>query len=172
MLRNSIWQKCASRLKNVLKYIGNYFHVKETIKVFIFADKTKVKVLWKSLLLFISPSTEQSGRSPTWNNFRTIWVWNTVTLKTFFSFYIFLFFISLGTWKDLETFQSTSLGKKWWLTTPFQFLMASSKSISGLQLSHKSREPVNVVYISTNQSSTNRALTIVEKRCKLEGLVL
>ena len=100
----SIWQKCASRLKNVLKYIGNYFHVKETIKVFIFADKTTVKVLWKSLLLFISPSTEQSGRSPTWNNFRTIWVWNTVTLKTFFSFYIFLFFYQLRDMKRPRNF--------------------------------------------------------------------
>ena len=37
MLGNSIWQKCTSRLKNVLKYTGNYFHVKETIKILIFA---------------------------------------------------------------------------------------------------------------------------------------
>ena len=83
------------------------------------------------------------------------------------------------------------------MITQFQLLMASSKSISGLQIMHKSREPVNVV---TNRQHFNRGIpgtnlkfmpylkveiegvgecvypnpcadTTVEKRCTLEGLV-
>ena len=107
------------------------------------------------------------------------------------------YFISLGTWKDLKTFQSMSLGKRSWLITPFQFLMASSKSISGLQITHKPREPVNDVTncqhftrgipgtnfkfmpymkveiqrVEEHVCPTPCALTIVEKRCTLEGLV-
>ena len=75
--------------------------------------------------------------------------------------------------------------------------MASSKSISGLQIMHKSREPVNVVangqhftrgipgtyfkvmlYLTVEVQRvrecvrpTSGVLTIVEKRCTLEGLV-
>ena len=153
------------------------------------------------MLLFISPSTEQSGKGPTWN---LLQLQNHFSLKRrhiknlfFLHFKTTSYFISLGAWKDLKTYQSMSLGKRSWLITPFQFLMASSKSISGLQITHKSREPVNVVTDRQNFTRgspgtnfkfipylkveiqgvgecvrpTPCALTIVEKKCTLEGLV-
>ena len=75
--------------------------------------------------------------------------------------------------------------------------MASSKSISGLQIRHKSREPVNVVinrqhftwgipgtnfkfipYLGVEIQGVGQCvhptpytLTVVEKKCTLEGLI-
>ena len=130
-------------------------------------------------------------------NFRIIWAWNAVFLKTIFFTYEnnFLFY----QFRDMYviTFHSMSLGKRSWLITPFQLLMASSKSISGLQITHKPREPVNDVTncqhftrgipgtnfkfmpymkveiqrVGEHVCPTPCALTIVEKRCTLEGLV-